>query len=312
MFRRKCLIFSIALLSLALAACTDRRNACLVRVGDVCISRQAFAERMERFAEESMITSEEQLDAMKPVFVNTIVEEELILQYARTRLITVSDEEVGIAMKGLLEGIEKQDLDRLLTEDSRNIDDMTEFLRKQALIRRTIERVVHKDVSISAEEVKRYYEAHAEEFELEPTVELYHVFVKDRHKAREALARLRSGVALEAVVKEYGEWGGLDNSGFMGIFAKGDLPKNVEDVVFSIPERRYSNIIETQQGYHIFFVAKRTPSKTLSLIEAADYIREKLVEESFEKKYADWIEELKKEYRVEVDWSGINEVSIGG
>jgi parvulin-like peptidyl-prolyl isomerase len=308
----KYVIFSIALLSLAAGACTDGRNACLVRVGDVCISRQDFTERMERFAEESMITSEEQLGAMNTLFVNTIVEEELILLYARSRLITVSDEEVDIAMKGLLDGIDRDDLDRLLTEESRNIDDMTEFVRKRALIRRTIERVVHKDISVSAEEVKRYYEDHAGEFDLEPTVELYHVFVKDQHQAREALARLRSGAALEAVVKEYGEKEGLGNSGFMGIFTKGDLPRNVEDVVFSIPERRYSNIIKTQQGYHIFYVAKRTQGKTLSLIEAADYIREKLVEESFEKKYADWIEELKNEYRVEVNWSGISEVSISG
>ena len=91
-----------------------------------------------------------------------------------------------------------------------------------------------------------------------------------------------------------------------------DLPADVEDVVFSIPERRYSNIIKTQRGYHIFFVAKRTEGGVLSLIDASDQIREKLVEESFEKKYATWIEDLKKEYQVEVNWSGVNEVSISG
>jgi len=59
-------------------------------------------------------------------------------------------------------------------------------------------------------------------------------------------------------------------------------------------------------------VAKRTQGGKLSLIEASDQIREKLVEESFEKKYAIWIEDLKKEFPVEVNWDGVKEVSISG
>ncbi|HON61392.1 MAG TPA: peptidyl-prolyl cis-trans isomerase [Deltaproteobacteria bacterium] len=305
-------IFSIALLSIIVTACGDLKNACLIRVGDACISRQAFQERMERFAEESMITSEDQLDAMKPVFVDNIIEEELILQYAQKGFITVSDEEVEISMKGFLEGIDKGDLDRLLTEESRNINDMREFIRKRALIKRTIERAVHKDISVTAEQVRQYYEAHEEEFMHEPTVELHHVFVTNKYEAKEALRRLRAGLSLEEAVREFGDEQDKEGSGFMGVFAKGDLPKEVEDVVFSIPERRYSNIIQTQRGYHIFFVAKRTQGGKLSLIEASDQIREKLVEESFEKKYAIWIEDLKKEFPVEVNWDGVKEVSISG
>lgn len=313
MYRMKYVIFSVALFSIVLGACSERKNACLIRVGDVCISRQAFQERMAHFAEESMIASEDQLEVMKPVFVNNIIEEELVLQHARKGFITVSDEEVDIAMKGLLEGIEREDLDRLLTEESRNIGDMREFIRKRALIKRTIEREVHKDIVVTAEQIRQYYEAHADEFVMEPTVELHHVFMKNSYQAKEALKRLRSGITLEAVAREFGETEGVEEgSGFMGVFAKGDLPKDVEDVVFSIPSRRYSNIIKTQRGYHIFYVANKTQGGTLSLIEASDQIREKLVEESFEKKYATWIEELKKEYRVEVNWSGINEVSISG
>ncbi|HON37695.1 MAG TPA: peptidyl-prolyl cis-trans isomerase [Desulfomonilia bacterium] len=306
-------IFSLALLSMLLGACSDRKNTCLIQVGDVCINRQTFEERMARFAEESMITSQDQLEAMKPVFVNNIIEEELVLQHARKGFVTVSDEEVDIAMKGLLEGIDKEGLDRLLTEESRNIDDMREFVRKRALIKRTIEREVHKDIVVTAEQIRQYYEAHKDEFVLEPTVELYHVFMKNNYQAKEALKRLRSGMSLEAVAREFGEAEGVEeSSGFMGVFAQGDLPKDVEEVVFSIPPRRYSNIIKTQRGYHIFYVANKTEGGTLSLIEASDQIREKLVEESFEKKYATWIEDLKKEYRVEVNWSGIHEVSISG
>ncbi len=313
MYRMKYVIFSVALFSIVLGACSDRKNTCLIQVGDVCISRQSFQERMAHFAEESMIASEDQLEALKPVFVNNIVEEELVLQHAREGFITVSDEEVDIAMKGLLEGIEREDLDRLLTEESRNIDDMREFIRKRALVKRTIEREVHKDIVVTAEQIRQYYEAHTDEFVLEPTVELYHVFMKNNYQAKEALKRLRSGVALEAVIREFGETEGVEEgSGFMGVFAQGDLPKDVEEVVFSIPPRRYSNIIKAQRGYHIFYVANKTEGGTLSLIEASDQIREKLVEESFEKKYATWIEDLKKEYRVEVNWSGINEVSISG
>lgn len=306
----RCVIFSIVLLSVLISGCDKSVGDCVIRVGDACIERHAFKERLERFAEESLISSEEVLAQMKPVVVDNIVEEQLILQYARKGFITVTDQEIDIAIKGLMEGTDKEDLDELLTEEYRNLSDIREFIKTRALINRTVEKAVTKDIVVSPEEIKQYYEEHTSEFYRPSSVELYHVFVRDQYQAKEALVMLRSGVPLEQVVSQYGDSKEADRSGFMGVFVKGDLPKEVEEVVFSIPERRFSEIIDTQRGYHIFYVAKRTKPGTLPLIIASDEIRDKLGGELFEKKYAEFIDGLRKEYTIEVNWDEINSVSV--
>jgi len=282
----------------------------VIKVGDVCIARSDFRQRLERFAEESLIGSEDLLDRMKVVLVDNVVEEQLILQYASRGFITVTEQEIDIAMKGIMEGTDKKDLDALLTEECRDVEDMREFIRTRTIINRTVERAVKKEIAVSPEKIRHYYEEHQSEFYRPSSVELYHVFVKDHYKAKEALVMLRSGVSLEQVVKRYSDSPETNPSGFMGVFVKGDLPKEVEDVVFSIPEKRYSEIIDTLRGYHIFYVAKRTEPGTLPLIDAADEILYRLTEKTFEENYASFIEELRKQYGVEVNWDEINTVSI--
>jgi parvulin-like peptidyl-prolyl isomerase len=310
MFKTRCVIFFIVLLNFLLIACNQSKNTCTIQVGDTCITAQEFKDRLERFAEESLISSEETLQQMKPIVVDNIVEENLILQYARKGFITVTDKEIDIAMKGLMDGTEKNDLEQLLTEECRDLSDMREFIRRRTIINRTVEIAVKKEIAVPPEKIKQYYEDHTSEFYRPASVELYHVFVKKHFKAKEALVMLRSGMSLEQVVRQYSSPEENNGSGFMGIFVKGDLPKEVEDVVFSIPERRYSEIIETQRGYHIFYVAKRTKPGTLPLINASDQIRDNLAEELFETRYADFIDTLKKEYIIEVDWNEINSITV--
>jgi parvulin-like peptidyl-prolyl isomerase len=306
----RCVIFSIVLLTVLISACERGKDKCVIQIGEACIRKQEFTQRLERFAEESLIGSEEVLQQMKPVVVDNIVEEQLIIQYARRGFITVTEQEIDIAIKGLMEGTDKEDLDELLTEECRDLSDMREFIRTRALINRTVEKAVKKEVVISQEEIKQYYQEHESDFYRPSSVELYHVFVKDKYQAKEALVMLRSGVPLEQVVRQYGNAQENNETGFMGVFVKGDLPKEVEEVVFSIPERRYSEIIDTQRGYHIFYVAKRTKPGTLPLIIAADEIRDKLEGDLFEKKYAEFIDGLKNQYVIEVNWDEINSVSV--
>ena len=300
----------MALLSVVFGACDRFRNSCVIEVGDTCINKSMFKERMAGFAEESLIDSEEILKQMMPVLANNIIEEQLILNYAKKENMYVTEEEIDIALGGLTQGIGTQDLENLLTEEYRNVNDMRGYLRKRLYMNKALDRAVRKEIVISSEVIKEYYETHESEFYRPASVELYHVFVQDHFQAKEALVMLRSGIGLEQVVSRYSDSKDMNDSGFMGVFVKGDLPKEVEDVVFSIPPQRYSGIIETQRGYHIFYVAKRTKPGTLPLIDAADEIREKLAEEVFERKYAEFINKLKQEYTVKVDWDEINALSV--
>lgn len=305
------LVLFIAYFSLITTlACDNIGDPCCIKVGEACVTKQEFKHRMERFAEESMITANDILEKMKPVIVNNIIEERLILEYAKKHYISVTKEEVKIAMKGLSEGIPEGVLQDVLTEDCRHTSDMEEFIMQRAIMKKAIDKALRTKINVSPSDIEDYYNKHKYEFMLNSSVELYHVFVRDEYKARQALAMLRSGMAMHKVVDKYSESEDAKDHGFMGVFVKGELPKEVDNVVFTIPQGRYSRIIKTSRGYHIFYVAKRHKPRILNIEEARDDIKDLISEKIFEKAYADWIESLKKEYEPKVDWDEIKVISI--
>lgn len=305
------LIFSALLLSLVLVlSCTKPGHDFCIKVGEKVITPAMFKERMERYAEESMITDPTVLDGMKPLIVDDIVEELLILKYARDNYISLSQEEVAIAKKGVLAGLSEQELKGILTEDCRDASDITSFIRTRLIIKKALERAVWPKINISEDEVREYYNNHKSEFYHPETVKLYHVFSSDRFKARKALLLLRSGASLDAVVREYSESEDAKNHGFMGIFTKGELPREVERVVFSIPVKRYSGIISTKRGYHIFYVASKTKPGIAPLEDVELEVKDNLTNRKFEQLYRKWIASLKQRYRPEVRWDVINEISL--
>ncbi|MEA2102503.1 MAG: peptidyl-prolyl cis-trans isomerase [Thermodesulfobacteriota bacterium] len=301
-----CLIF----FSLIFTACTQQKDGCCIRVGQTCITTEEFCSRLERFAEESMIDSKADLDRMKPVLVDNMVEEMLVLQYAADNQIIVSEQEVDIAIRGIMDGIKKEDMDRMFTEECRTMDDIQGFVRKHSIINKTIDRAVGRKIVVDDTDIEAFYKDNRSDYMRPASVELYHVFTKEKTKARIALSMLRSGTSLGYVVHRYSVSSDAKDNGFMGVFVRGELPDKIESVVFSLPERRFSRIIKTMSGYHIFYVENKAKPGMLGIEEVSDKIRQELMDERFEKEYALWIKGLMEKYKPEVNYDKIKKISV--
>ncbi len=307
---KRYLVFLVLLPSLVFASCSRTGREYCIRVGNSVITTAMFKERMKRYAEESMITDPMVLNGMKPVIVDDIVEEQLVLQYARDNYISLTPEEISIAEKGVLSGFSRKELKGVLTNDCRDTSDITSFIKTRLIMKKALERAIWPKINVSDEEIRDYYNNHKAQFYHPETVKLYHVFVSDRFKARKALTLLRSGASLDEVVREYSESEDAKNHGFMGVFTKGELPREVERVVFSIPIKRYSGIISTKRGYHIFYVASKLKPGIAPLEDVKVEIKDNLTNKKFEELYRKWIASLKRRYKPEIKWDVINEISL--
>ena len=310
MFWPKLITFCLVSASLAFSGCDTANSNCCIRVGQTCIDTQTFQNKLERFVDESMITSQQMLDEMKETLVKHLIEELLILQYAKKNYIAVSEEEVDIAMQGFVDEIKPDDLQMMLTEECRELEDIRSFIRNRTLIKKALNKAIYNGIVVLDEEISSYYEQHLTEFHRPESVELYHVFFHNEYQAKQALIMLRNGEDLDKVMNRYSRSGDFEDSVYMGCFVKGDMPKEVEDVVFSIPEKRYSEIISTMSGYHIFYVAKKNNKKQLELADVSGQIRDELADQKFEVVYATWINTLEEDFPVEVRWDEIEAVEI--
>jgi len=81
--------------------------------------------------------------------------------------------------------------------------------------------------------------------------------------------------------------------GEMGVFEMGQLPFEMEKVIFSLQEGELSSVIKTSYGYHIFRVDKRFDPKLISEEEASSSIREIILNRKIEERISRHLEDLK-------------------
>jgi peptidyl-prolyl cis-trans isomerase C len=67
--------------------------------------------------------------------------------------------------------------------------------------------------------------------------------------------------------------------GYLGSFARGQLPAELEAVAFALPDGGTSDPVKTALGYHVLRVESRQPAREPSLEEAREGIRDRLTRE---------------------------------
>jgi len=133
---------------------------------------------------------------------------------------------------------------------------------------------------IAEADILAEYQAHAAEFQVPETVTLRQILVATLNEARDLKRRLyRDPRSFDTLAGSRSMGPEASAGGFMGTFERGQLPRELEEVAFSLEPGRTSAPIETSLGYHVLRVDSRQPARELSLEEARGWIRERLTRE---------------------------------
>jgi parvulin-like peptidyl-prolyl isomerase len=79
----------------------------------------------------------------------------------------------------------------------------------------------------------------------------------------------------------------------MGVFRQGDLPADMEKVIFALDEGRTSQVVESSYGFHIFRLDRKLPPALLSANEAAPEIQQRLMAQKMKEALATHLGGLK-------------------
>lgn len=189
-----------------------------------------------------------------------------------------------------------------------------------------IEREVMPSVSVSEDSVKKYYEQNLPAFDRPEQARARQIFLatngaeseeplsqaqrdEKKKRIREIKARLDQGGDFFALYKEYSEepWAKDETDGRDLLYVRGQLPPNLDSVVFSQPVGEVGDIIETRLGYHIVRVSKREPAGRLPYAEVAGRLREFLAGGEVRKRMPDYLAAIKRDAGVEIFLPGTNE-----
>lgn len=159
----------------------------------------------------------------------------------------------------------------------------------QALLMEALVGEVRADPAV----VKAYYDSHPQEFELKETVTVRQVLVATENEARDVRRRLaRNPMDFEGLARASSKGPEAVNGGLMGVFARGELPPEVEATVFSLKEGGLSDVVKSSLGYHVLRVDSRTEARRASLEESEGRIEALLLREASDRQAREFVKGL--------------------
>jgi peptidyl-prolyl cis-trans isomerase SurA len=272
---------------------------------------------LERFAEQAprRAAAGEEVATDRRAMLDELVLEKLIRKQAEAQGVAASEQQIDAYVGSIRERNKLSDaqLKEVLAEQGLTWEQYRAQVRTDIERAALINKEIRNKVSVSPEEIERYYKEHLDEF---PTPERVRVRLISRllppgasaeQKAavREEAERIReqaaAGKSFEALAKAQSQGPGADDGGDIGVIARGQMQPEFEQVAFALKPGGVSQVIETASGYHILKVEKREGEAHQPLAEVSDEIREKLYREHMEDRYERWLkQDLRARYHVEI------------
>jgi parvulin-like peptidyl-prolyl isomerase len=165
---------------------------------------------------------------------------------------------------------------------------------------------VYKDIAVSDAEVAQFYESHLTDFRRTEEIQLFQIMAKDREKLLKIRQELQNQPSrFEEFARRESISPEAANGGAMGFFEKGMLPKEMEDVVFSLKVSEISPIVESPYGFHLFKITQKRKARMLLLTAVKDEIKNKMLSARLADAYQEFLTQLKTEVPVQINYGNL-------
>jgi parvulin-like peptidyl-prolyl isomerase len=253
---------------------------------------------------------EKQISEMKKNLLNRLIEQKLILSYAKDE-----DYDVDGILELIIKDIKKQnninsdeELKAALASQGLDYEEWKKQLKETQIQQHFIREKIGSKINIDSSAIMDYYKTNVDDYTVPAKYSLNCIFLnKENYLAPSALkekmktidAELQTN-SFEETAKKYSELPGEENNYFLGEFKKGELDAKIEEVSFQLKKGEHSGWIETENGFYITQLIKRTESKLVEYKLVREEIENKLKLAEQDKLLKQYIEQLKKESHIKI------------
>jgi peptidyl-prolyl cis-trans isomerase SurA len=215
-----------------------------------------------------------------------------------------------------------EELEKAVEGQGLNWEDFRNNIRNTLLTQRVISNEVGSHINISDDEVNKYYEAHKAEFVRPEQVALREIVVNTegkkpedlpdlKKKAELALKRVQDGEDFGEIAKRLSDGSTKAQGGFLGIYKRGELSKELEDKVFKMKRNELTEVMETKQGYLVLQVLEHYDEGEQSLPKVKNEIMDKLYSGRLEPAMREYLKTLREQSYVVIK-PGFQDIAGGG
>jgi peptidyl-prolyl cis-trans isomerase SurA len=306
----------------------------IARVNNEIITRSEYERARETAAEEAKQDCQghctpEQLqiaieDGQKNA-LRSLIDQSLLVQRGKDMGISVEPDVIKkldqIRIQNNLSSME--DLEKAVSSQGLNWEDFKNNIRNGILTQRVISSEVGSHITIGHDEVEKYYNEHKSEFVRPEQVALRSIEVNTekkspeeiaelKKKAETALKRIKDGEDFGEIAKRFSDGStAKQQGGFLGVYKRGELSKELEDVVFKMKKNDVTDVMDTKQGFLILQVMEHYDEGEQSLAKVEPEITDKLYSARMEPAMHEYVKTLREQSYVVIK-PGFEDIAGGG
>lgn len=250
-------------------------------------------------------------DSLRKEVLRQMIREKLTAQEVARLKITVSESEVEDALASIQKSnnVSRQQLEAMLKEEGRSLDQFKKALRQDLERARLIERVLKSKTVITDDQVQAALSRQVRSPDEERHLAVIFLSAPSapearqtvRLKAQEILNRIRKGENFADLARAYSQGPGAQDGGDIGTIKTKDMAPGLEQATRDLQPGQVSEVLESANG---FYVVKLLQVKRPNPGAVDERVKEKVRRELFQmevnKKYDQWIRDLEAKSFIQI------------
>lgn len=235
--------------------------------------------------------------------LNSMVEDELLNQEVAKYGITVSDSEVETELASNIKrsNLTREQFEEQLKLEGMTIEQLKERIGKDILKHRLLGVMVKRKVVVSDEEIREYYDAHADSYLEGKKVELSVILAPTVDSAEDIRTRIEKGeLTFADAASLYSQGPGAKQGGALGEFAWIDIDGAWRDALAEVSEGGMSRPFEFRGFGALLQLDKVAGGGQKPFETVANEIRAQLYQKQMKERFADYMRQLRENALVDI------------
>jgi peptidyl-prolyl cis-trans isomerase SurA len=285
--------------------------------------REEVAHDCQGCAQDKLMTEfkDQQKDLLRG-----LIDQSLMVQRAKDMGISVESDVIKrldeVRVQNHMNSLEE--LEKAVEGSGLAWEDYKTTIRNGLLTQEVVRREVGSHINIGNDEVKKYYDAHPQEFTRPEQVVLSEIFLSTEGKSPEEVEsvqkkaedlrnRVMKGDEFSEIAKRYSEGStAKDRGGELGTFPKGELDQKLEEVVFKMDKGQITDVIQTKTGFEILKVENHFQAGLQPTDKVENEIMNRLYMQKMEPQMRDYLGQLRQESYVMVKPGYTDSAAVAG
>jgi len=251
-----------------------------------------------------------QIENMKKNLLERIIEQKIIYSHALAKNYDI-DSDIEMIIKEIKKqnNIQSDDeLKQALASQGMDYDEWKKQLKESQLQNNYVRDEIGPKIKIDNSAIMDYYKKNMKEFTSPSSFTLNCIFLgKTNYIGQKAIDDKKAAIdaemaeqPFEKIAEKYSELTGGENNYFLGEYKEGELSHQLEDAALKQKQDEHSGWLETDNGWYIIFLVKRTEPIVKEYKDVRELIDNKLRQIAQDEKLKELLETLKKESQIKI------------